>query len=94
MSLRPSLLAVACILAVPFAASAQPAQQVPPSPGGTPAAGKYDPNEVVCEKQEETGSRLAVKRVCMPRYQWAERKSQDRQEIERVQMQRGALAPH
>jgi invasion protein IalB len=48
-----------------------------------------DPNEIVCEKQEVTGSRLATKRVCMTRAQWADARSQDREEIERVQVRRG-----
>ena len=49
-----------------------------------------DPNEVVCERQESTGSRIASRRVCMTRAQWADRQLQDRQELERVQIQRGA----
>lgn len=94
MKLRPSLLAAACLLASPCAALAQPVQQGAANSNATAEAGKFDPNEVVCEKQEETGSRLAVRRVCMTRSQWADRKGQDRQEIERVQTQRGSMAPH
>jgi hypothetical protein len=48
-----------------------------------------DPDEVVCEKVEVIGSRLASNRVCMTRAQWAERKRLDREEIERAQTQRG-----
>ena len=71
------------------------AQQTEPSQNSAAAAAKpADPNEVICEKQGETGSRLATKRVCMTRGQWADLKSQDRQETERVQVQRGAMAPH
>ncbi len=47
-----------------------------------------DPNEVVCEKQEETGSRLASHQVCMTRAQWAEQRRLNRQDIEKVQVQR------
>ena len=46
-----------------------------------------DPNEMVCEKQEVLGSRLAVRRVCMTRAQWADRRAQDRQTIDRSQTQ-------
>lgn len=49
-----------------------------------------DPNEIVCEKQETTGTRLGAKRVCMKRSEWADRRLQDRQELERVQVHRGA----
>lgn len=44
-----------------------------------------DPNEVVCEKQPELGSRVAVKRVCMTRAEWAERRRLDRMEVEKAQ---------
>jgi invasion protein IalB len=94
MSLRLNLLAVACAVLSPGAALAQPAQEGMPDANPAATAGKsFNPNEVVCEKQEETGSRLAVRRVCMTRSQWADRKSQDRQEIERVQTQRGSVTP-
>jgi invasion protein IalB len=52
-----------------------------------------DPNQVVCEKQEETGSRLASKRVCMTRSQWAEQRRLDRQEVDRAQTQKSMNAP-
>lgn len=47
-----------------------------------------DQNETVCEKVEVIGSRLASDRICMTRAQWAEQKRLNRQEIERVQVQR------
>lgn len=47
-----------------------------------------DPNEVICEKQKETGSRLASHQVCMTRAQWAEQRRLNRQDIEKVQTQR------
>ena len=49
-----------------------------------------NPNQIVCEKSEVLGSRVAVKKVCMTRAEWADRRLQDRQEIDRVQMTRGA----
>jgi invasion protein IalB len=48
-----------------------------------------DPNEIICQKQEETGSRLVKKKVCMTRAEWADRQLQDRQELERAQTRRG-----
>jgi hypothetical protein len=44
-----------------------------------------DLNKVVCEKVEVLGSRLASKKVCMTRYEWAERRQADRQEVEKAQ---------
>ena len=46
-----------------------------------------DPNEMLCETQKEIGSRLAKKRTCMTRAQWAERRALDRQTIQRSQTQ-------
>ena len=50
---------------------------------------KKDPNEVVCERQEEIGSRLSSVRVCKTRAEWAEERRLTRQDIERAQTQRG-----
>jgi hypothetical protein len=49
-------------------------------------------DEIVCQKEEITGSRLGAKRICMKRSEWADRRLQDRQELERVQIQRGGKA--
>ena len=66
--------------------SAMPAQ----AEDSTDAAKKTDPNEVVCEKIEVLGSRLAVKRVCKTRSEWAEQRRLDRQGIDKAQTQRGS----
>ena len=47
---------------------------------------KRDPNEVVCENVGVLGSRLAVKRVCMTRAQWAEQRRSDRELVDRSQL--------
>ena len=44
-----------------------------------------DPNQVVCENEEVLGSRLATRRVCMTRAQWAERQREERATINRSQ---------
>jgi hypothetical protein len=44
-----------------------------------------DPNERICENITLTGSRLAVKRFCGTRAEWAERRRQDRDVTEQVQ---------
>ncbi len=54
--------------------------------GDSSSRKKGDPNEVVCEKQEVLGSRLAVKRVCMTRAQWSEQRRADRSLVERSQL--------
>lgn len=68
-----------------IAAAPDPAAPAPQKPTAS-----NDPNQqVICEKQEVLGSRLATRRVCKTRAQWADDRLQDRQEIEKVQMQRG-----
>ena len=64
--------------------AAPPAAQ-PQKPTGA------ESNEIICQKQEVLGSRLATKRVCKTRAEWADAKLQDRQAVEKVQVQRGML---
>ena len=47
---------------------------------------KNDPNETVCEKQEVLGSRLAVRRVCRTRAEWAEQRRSDRDAVQASQL--------
>lgn len=52
-----------------------------------PSHGKKarDPNEVICEKQEVLGSRLATRKICMTRSQWDEQRHSDRELLEKSQ---------
>ena len=45
-----------------------------------------DPNERICEKITPIGSRLASKRFCGTRAEWADRKLQDKQALEKAQL--------
>ena len=47
---------------------------------------KGDANEVICEKQEVLGSRLAVKRVCKTRAEWTEQRRADRDLVQNSQL--------
>lgn len=85
--MRQLLLVSAVALAISPVASAplfaEATQQAAPQAKNTP-----DPNEVVCEKEEETGSRLSAHRVCKTRAEWAEERRLNRMEIDKVQTQR------
>jgi len=70
-------------------AVAQPVQQAAAS-----TSQKSDQNQIVCEKITELGSRLATKRVCMTRAEWAERRRQDRITTEAAQQTRCQEADH
>jgi hypothetical protein len=45
-----------------------------------------DPNEKICENIIPIGSRIATKRFCGTRAEWADRKRQDREALERAQL--------
>jgi hypothetical protein len=49
------------------------------------AKAPLDPNEKVCEKLSVVGSRLATRRVCATRAEWAESRKLDREETEKAQ---------
>ncbi len=44
-----------------------------------------DANEVVCQREETIGSRLAAKKICLTRKEWDERARINREETERAQ---------
>ena len=44
-----------------------------------------DPNEKVCEKITIVGSRLATRRVCATRAEWADYRRQDRDALDKSQ---------
>jgi invasion protein IalB len=73
------------LLISPVAAAPAFAQTAPVAPQ---AKNAHDPNEVVCEKEEETGSRLSSHRVCKTRAEWAEQRRLNRADIEKIQTQR------
>ena len=79
--LAVALMPLAALLASPLSAQAAGSERE--------ASTKRDPNEIVCEKQKVPGSRLATAKVCKTRAEWADLKMQDRQDLERAQVQRG-----
>ena len=66
-------------LAAAAAGSAVPAQ------AANPADTVKNPDQKVCEDITIVGSRLAVKRVCATRAQWAEKRRRDRELVDQAQ---------
>jgi hypothetical protein len=66
-----------------IAATLGAAAQLAAEPAAKPPKG--DPNEVVCEKITAIGSRVATKRVCATRAEWAEKRKLDKEAIEQAQ---------
>ena len=81
-------MAVALLAGMTGTAIAQAAAPAAQAPVQAQASGT-DPNEVICERQEVLGSRLAKRKVCHTRAEWADLKLQDRQDLERAQTRRG-----
>jgi hypothetical protein len=83
MSFRSTLMMLAALSwagCASLAAAAEPDQQ--PSQNARP---KLDPNQRICEDVTQVGSRLATKRICATRAQWAEMRKQDREAVDNAQ---------
>lgn len=85
---RAAVFAASTVGFLSVAATPPPATQVQPAEQAS-VKKAINLNEMVCEKQAVPGSRLVAARVCHTRAEWADLKGQDRQELERVQVQRG-----
>jgi hypothetical protein len=73
-------------LAAVLAIGATPAIAQAPSAGTAPPAAKAeDPNKKICERVEETGTRLGGRRVCKTKAEWAAERAESRRELERAQ---------
>ena len=72
----------ALVVATPISAQTQ-TQPTPKEAAPNQNAGAL--NERICANITLTGSRLATKRFCGTRAQWADKQLQDRQEVERIQ---------
>jgi len=69
--------------AAPAAASAVAATTLP-SP---PTRPKSDPNEVICKRQDVTGSRLGGASVCHTRQEWADMAAASRTRTDAIEQQ-------
>ena len=79
-------LAIIAILGADLPAQSKPAELKPPQ-----SPKKGDSSEIVCEKIESIGSRVATKKVCGTRAEWAEKRKLDREAVD--QAQRAANGP-
>ena len=84
MRLRSSLFVVGALVGL---VAGPVLAQSAPTPANNQGKKALDPNEVVCEKQEVIGSRLAAKRICRTRAEWAEQRRIDREVVGRSQIQ-------
>jgi hypothetical protein len=69
--------------------SASPAPTAAVTSASAPVAAKAPAKQkVICEDQDETGSRLSRHRVCLTAQQWSEARAVERTTVERAQFNR------
>lgn len=49
--------------------------------------GKGDPNRIVCEVEQDTGTRLDARKVCKTQLEWEQMRAEHRATLESVQRQ-------
>ena len=88
MSKLVSLAVVGLIASAPAAAQITFPAQGTAAPSSTAAANaKPSKDALICEQQEDTGSRVSRKRVCHTAEEWQSLKAQSRDAIEKYQQQ-------
>ena len=61
--------------------------QVTSIASSNPVRKSGDPNRIVCEVEQTTGSRLGARKVCKTAAEWAQMKQEHRETLEKVQQQ-------
>ena len=79
--LKSLLIALLLVTSVPVAAQTTPT----PASQPTKANAKSDLERMVCEKEEQIGSRLGARKVCKTVREWQEQRRVQREEAEKVQ---------
>ena len=64
-----------------------------PTDSTTRTGPNQDPNQVVCVRERETGSRVATRRVCRTRAEWAEHEAEQRRTLEKTQTFKPSCEP-
>lgn len=86
-----SILAATILVLSSGATSAEAPVNPPPIPAPPAkterAEASHDP--IICQRSTEIGSRLKRRKVCMHRSEWDRQRLEDRQMIDRTQVQRG-----
>ncbi|MEW6597498.1 MAG: hypothetical protein AB1429_08380 [Pseudomonadota bacterium] len=87
------LRAVGAVLVLSGIMSAEAALALPPDPSGSaPKAAKTvdrDPNEVICERQDDTGSRVSAHKVCKTRAEWEAQRAETQKRLQEEIVSKG-----
>ena len=80
------MLKLLCPIAALLIASAPAVAQVTTIESSNPLPKRsVDPDKLICERVERTGSRLTVDKVCLTAQQWSDHKYGQRADLEKVQ---------
>lgn len=80
-------LTVGLVLGATAAAAQAPADST------TRVGPNADPNQVVCVRERETGSRVSSRRICRTRAEWAAHEAEQRRTVEKTQTYRPTCEP-
>lgn len=76
-------LALFLMVAIAAPAAAQEASSTAPK--------AKDPNRIICEKEEEIGTRLGARKVCKTWLEWQQQRQEHREGTEKIQQNTGIL---
>jgi hypothetical protein len=77
--------ALACFAAAPASAQVRSTTNASAATPVSAASAKRDPNRMICETEDQLGSRLGAKRVCRTAAQWVMYRREIRDVVERNQ---------
>jgi invasion protein IalB len=80
-------------VAITAPAAAQPAPSDPAAPAPTTQKLR-DPNRIICEREEEIGSRLGGKKICKTAQEWEQARQQSRNDVDDLQRYTANPKPH
>ena len=76
-----------------FAFSTAPAVAQTTIQSSSASLKRGDPDRILCEREETTGTRLGARRVCLTVHQWNEKRSEHRKTVEKVQQMNTSVGP-
>lgn len=82
---KPFLLAIAIL---PVLAAAPLASASEQTKARQASKSTYDPNQIICSRARESGSRVLARRTCMRASEWETFRREQRQAIDRAQTSR------
>ena len=97
MHILATALAAAALLGASQALAAdEPTAAPQPPPSAMPAhTSRYDPNEVICKREQSTESRLGGAKICHTRQEWADMSAAARANVDNMQTRGNmGLPPH